>query len=153
MLKFDPSLLLQAFGITFFAIGMAARLGFWKKWYWRTKGSIYGYIPLGFMFLLYSFYEPVRVSLGSSFWMYQSLFALLIVVGAWWSFRPPDFIKPSWVGWIEAYPRDVRQAMEHAAADDPNWESHVTSPEAVEAWVKTLRIKKPRSKTNTKAKK
>ena len=153
MLKFEPSLLLQAFGIIFLAIGMAARLGLWKKWYWRTKGSMYGYMPLGLMFILYSYYEPVRESLGASFWMYQSLFAILIIVGAWFSFRPPGFIKPAWVRWIEAYPKDVHQTMQDAAADDPNWESHVTTPEAIELWVKALKMKKPRSKTNSKAKK
>ena len=152
MFKLDPSLLLQAFGITFFAIGMAARLGLWKKWYWRTKGSMYGYMPLGLMFLLYSFYEPVRERLGASFWMYQSIFGILILVGAWWSFRPPWFIKPAWVRWVEAYPRDVRQAMEQAAADNADWDRHVTSPEAIEAWVKGLKMKKARSKTNFKGK-
>src|SRR5512138_2239781 len=134
MLDIDPTLLLQAFGLIFLGVGMAARLGVWKKWYWRTKGSMYGYIPLGLMFLLYSFYEPVKERLGTTFWMFQSLFLVLIAIGAWLSLRPPAFIKPTWVRWVEAHPRDVRQAMERAAKDDPDWEQHVTSPEAVESW-------------------
>jgi hypothetical protein len=153
MFDIDPTLLLQAFGLIFLGVGMAARLGVWKKWYWRTKGSMYGYMPLGLMFLLYSFYEPVKERLGTSFWMFQSLFLVLIAIGAWLSLRPPAFIKPTWVRWVEAHPKDVRQAMERAATDDPTWEQHVTSPEAVDAWARTLKFKNPRSKTNPKAKK
>ena len=153
MIKFDPSLLLQAFGLIFLTLGMAARLGIWKKWYWRSKGSMYGYIPLGLLFLLYSFYEPMKARLGASFWMFQSLFGVLILVGGWWSVRPPGFIKPTWVRWIEVYPRDVRQAMERAATDDPSWDQHVTNPEAIEAWARALKYKNPRTKANSKAKK
>jgi hypothetical protein len=153
MIKFEPSLLLQAFGLIFLALGMAARIGIWKKWYWRTKGSMYGYIPLGLLFLLYSFYEPMKARLGASFWMFQSLFGVLVLVGAWWSVRTPRFIKPAWVRWIEVYPRDVRQAMERAATDDPGWDQHVTNPEAIEAWARALKYKNPRSKANSKAKK
>ena len=153
MFNLDPTLLLQAFGLTFLGVGMAVRLGLWKKWYWRTKGSLYSYMPLGTMFLLYSLYEPMKARLGASFWMFQSLFGVLILLGVWWSLRPPAFIKPAWVRWVEAHPKDVRQAMERAATDDSTWEQHVTSQEAVEAWARALKFKNPRSKAGSKAKK
>jgi len=153
MFKFDPSLLLQAFGLIFMTLGLAARLGLWKKWYWRTKGSVYGYIPLGLMFLLYSFYGLAKERLTVPFWWFQALFAVLLIVGLWWSFRPPSFVKPAWVRWVEAYPKNITTAMEQATAEESDWDRHVTSPEAIEAWVKGLKLKKPRSKGNSKAKK
>jgi len=95
----------------------------------------------------------MKARLGASFWMFQSLFGVLILLGVWWSLRPPAFIKPAWVRWVETHPKDVRQAMERAATDDPTWEQHVTSQEAVEAWARALKFKNPRSKAGSKAKK
>ena len=47
-----------AFGVCFFALGLAARFGLWKKWYWSSRGTIYGYIPLGMVFI----YIPIIIN-------------------------------------------------------------------------------------------
>ena len=151
--NFDPTLLLQAFGFIFLSLGVAARLGLWKKWYWRTKGAVYSYVPLGLLFLVYSFNELAKARLGQYFWMYQALFGVLIVLGIWLSFRPPKFVKPAWVRWVEAQPAQVVKDMEQDALDDPNWERHVTSPEAVDTWAKSLKLKKPKPKTSSQSRK
>jgi hypothetical protein len=153
MPKLDPSLLLQAFGITFLGIGMAVRLGVWKKWYWKSRGTVYGYIPLGLVFLLYSFESLARQRLGTSYWLYQVAFGVIIAVGVWWTLRTPPFIKPAWVRWVEGHSPSVLKAMEADAQSDPNWEKHVVSEQAVEAWIRSLDIKKPKTKGSAKAKK
>lgn len=153
MFKLDPSLLLQAFGITFLGLGMAVRLGLWKKWYWRSRGTVYGYIPLGLIFLLYSFEALARQRLGTSYWLFQVSFGVIIAIGAWWTLRTPPFIKPTWVRWVEGHTASVLKAMEADAQADPNWERHVVSEQAVEAWIRGLDIKKSKSKGSTRAKK
>ena len=67
---------------------------------------------------------------------------LLLLCGLWWSVRPPAFVKPSWILWVETYPKKVYDAMADEAKDGEAWESKVVSPEAVEAWAKELSSKK-----------
>ena len=146
MLRWDPQILSTLFGVAFIAIGLAARLGLWKKWYWRTRGSVYSYVPLGALFILFTFSGQAAERLGPYHILYQGLMGLLVVLGAWWSLRPPEFVKPTWVRWVEAYPKNVYQAMLKAVEDGEVWEPHVASREDLEAWVKSLRGKKARSK-------
>jgi hypothetical protein len=102
--NFDTQLLLQAFGFIFIGIGVVARLGMWKQWYWRSKTSVYGYIPLGLIFLLVSYHDLAQERLGLNFWIYQAGYAVPILLAVWWVARTPAFVKPNWVRWIEAYP-------------------------------------------------
>lgn len=146
MFGLDAQLLLRLFGITFIALGLAARLGVWKNWYWRSRGTVYGYIPLGLLFIVYSFNALAVARLGSYYILYQGLFVLLIVWGLWWTVHPPIFIKPIWVRWVEAYPKEVFDTIVKAVEQGEKWEAHVVSPEKLELWVKSLRAKKRRSK-------
>nr|MBC7243816.1 hypothetical protein [Chloroflexota bacterium] len=146
MLGIDPQFLLRFFGVVFTALGVAARLGLWKNWYWRSRGTAYGYIPLGLLFLVYSFHSTVEARLGSYYILYQGLFVLLILCGLWWTVQPPSFIKPAWVRWVEAYPKEIYDAMMKAVEQGEKWEPHVASPEKLENWVKSLRGKKRRAK-------
>ena len=130
-----------AFGAVFVAMGIAARLGLWKSWYWRTKGSVYGYTPLGLAFFVYGFHERA-LQFGRSFVWYQGLLVVLLLLGLWWSVRPPAFAKPAWILWVERYPKKVYEAMASAAIDGEDWQSKVASPEAVDSWAKELSSKK-----------
>jgi hypothetical protein len=107
---------------------------------------VYGYVPLGLLFILYALRERAIERMGSFYLLYQAMMALLVGVGLWWSLRPPGFVRPDWVRWVEAYPQKLQQAMEQAVAAGEDWKAHVTSPEKLEAWVKTLRRKGPRSR-------
>jgi hypothetical protein len=139
MFKFDPNLLILSFGLIFTSLGIAARFGLWKKWYWQSRGSAYGYIPIGCMFILYSYYEQLKVILGSNNWLFPVFFGLLMALGIWWSLRPPSFIKPSWIRWIEKHPVNLVEAMKRAANENGDWERHVTSEDAVDAWARTIK--------------
>lgn len=146
MLGIDPAKLISLFGLTFASVGLAARLGLWTDWYWRTRGSVYSYVPLGLLFMLYAVNDQAPQRLGQYYIVYQALLALLMVVGAWWSLRPPDWIKPTWVRWVEEYPDTTREAMQKAVEDGEDWQPHMASRESLEAWVKTLRPQKAKSK-------
>jgi hypothetical protein len=151
LFNFDTPFLLRTFGLIFIGIGIVARLGIWKKWYWRSRGMVYSYIPIGVVFFLYGLNEPARARLGTFYWFYQLGYAIPVIAALWWMVRPPSFVKPDWVRWVEAYPEKTFQAMQQAAEEDPNWESHVASEQKVAAWVKSLGKgkNKPKAKSRT----
>lgn len=106
---------------------------------------MYGYIPAGLLLSVYTFEGYLREVMLVDSAPLQALMLLLVVLSVWWMFFTPGFVKPQWVRWVEAYPRQTRQAMAKAVAQggqqgqgDQWWESHVSSPEALEAWVMTL---------------
>lgn len=150
LFNFDTQLLLQAFGIIFIGIGVVVRLGLWKQWYWRSKTSVYAYIPLGIIFFMVSFNDLAREQLGVNFWVYQACYAVPVALGVWWVARTPTFVKPDWVRWVEAYPPRIYEAMQQAALKDAEWERHVTSQKEVEAWAKSLERTKLRPKAGSK---
>lgn len=146
--NFDTQLMLQAFGVIFIGLGVVVRLGTWKKWYWRSRTTIYSYIPLGLIFIMVSFNDLAKERLGANFWIYQACYAIPVLLGIWWVARTPAFVKPDWVKWIEAYPQKIYQAMQEDALADPEWERHVTSQKEVEIWAKSLERRRPKpSKT------
>jgi hypothetical protein len=149
----DPNLFLQVFGLIFIGMGGAVQLGLWKKWYWRSQGRAYGYIPVGLLFILYSFNSQAQQKLGANYWLFNVAFGALAVLSVWLFFRPPNFMKPAWVRWVEAYPPDVYKAMRETAQNDPDWDKHMSSPEAVDEWVRTLKKGKPKQKLVPKVKK
>jgi hypothetical protein len=146
MFPWDPELLLQVLGLAFIAVGLAVRMGLWKKWYWKTRGTVYGYIPLGLLFLIYSFNDLAAERLGSRYFLFQVAIGLVIALGLWWSVRPPELIKPAWVRWVERHSQAVRLVMAQDADQDKEWERHVASPEAVDAWAKALQRPKAKRK-------
>jgi len=104
------------FGGAFVIVGVIARFGFWKGWYWRSRGAAYGYVPLGLLFVVYSFSAQAREMLAGRYWLYEVLELALVVIGVWWSMRPPEFVKPAWVRRVETYPPSDREAMAQAVA-------------------------------------
>ena len=142
MFGISQQLLMWMFGAAFIAAGLAARLGRWKNWYWTTRGAVYGYTPLGLLFIVYSFNGEAQTWPSPYSQLYQVAVVLLIAVGVWWSLRPPAVVKPAWVRWVEVHPQSVWEAMAGAVKDGGEWEFHVASPEAVNAWAKALARKK-----------
>jgi hypothetical protein len=142
MFNINTQLVLQAFGLVFIGLGVVARLGIWKKWYWQSRGAAYGYIPLGILFLLYSFYTPLNDLLGSFQWVFPVSFAIILAIGLWLSIRPPFFVKPVWVRWVEKHPGYIIEAMANSAKKSSEWEQHVVSEEAVDTWARSFKAPK-----------
>lgn len=137
--------LLRLLGIGFAAAWIFVRVGYWKSWYWRSRGGPYAYLPLGVVFFLYTFQGIAEERLGSSYFLYFGGMILLVLVCLWWSLRPPSFVQPAWVRWIEEHPKRVRDAMAKEVEKNEDWEAHVESKQAVEAWARALKRKLPKS--------
>lgn len=136
--------IILVFGGLFLVVGLAIRFGLWKSWYWRNVRMVHGYIPLGLLLILYAFTEMARDKLGSSFVFFQAATILIFLVGIWWSLRPPHFMIPEWVRWVEAHPKKVVAAMIKAVRDGQDWKPKVASKEAVNAWARAIKAKLPK---------
>ncbi len=146
MIGFDPSDLMIIFGVGFMLLGIAARLGYWKKWYWGTRGGTYAYIPAGLIFILYPYDAYFKERLESYYFFYWISIIMLVVCCVWWLARPPAFIKPNWVRWIDKHPRQVKNAMAAEVEAGKAWEEHITSEAAVDQWAKRLKGRPPKKK-------
>ncbi len=148
MFGIDPSDLIIIIGVGFILLGIAARMGYWKKWYWGTRGGAYAYLPAGLVFILYTYDGYFKESLGSYYFLYWVAIILLVGCCIWWAIRPPAFIKPDWVRWIEKHPRQVKNAMAAEVEAGKAWEDYIISEDAVDQWAKSLKGKPPKKKRN-----
>jgi hypothetical protein len=145
MPEIDQVRMLQVIGGIFIALGLATRFGLYKKWYWGGRGGAYAYLPLGLMFILFTFNSWAEESLTQTmYYGYIALFGLFGVFCIWWSLKPPGFIKPRWVRWIEKHPRRVVRMMKSEVEAGEEWEEIIKSEEEVDKWAKSLRGKLPR---------
>jgi len=146
MLSFDQNQIIRLLGLGFILAGLVARIGTWKKWYWKTPKAVYGYIPLGLLFILFSFNDLAGTRLNSRYYLYLVGFGILGICVVWFSQRPMPFLKPKWVRWVEAHPKRIRNLMAQQVEDEEEWEHHLESQDAVDAWAKSLKGKPPRPK-------
>ena len=126
-------------GIFFVFFGVSIRMGFWKKLYWQSKGGIYGYIPLGLLFIWYSYFDFLTSVLSNYLSVYYIVFAGLILVAIYLSIRVPQWMKPDWILWIEKHPANIKKAMGEEAKTNESWESNVESEESVAIWARKLK--------------
>ena len=136
-------LVMQVMGMLFLAGGVAARLSLWKGWYWRSRATPYGYAPLGLLFVYYSFQQVVVREYPAHYLAYQIGAGLLIAVGVWWMIRPPGWVKPAWVRWVERHRKPIYTAMVEAIRGGEVWGPHTDSQKAVDAWARVLEKKAP----------
>jgi hypothetical protein len=142
----DPNFVIPLMGAAFIFFGISIRLGNLKQVYWKSRRSIIGYIPLGIVFIAAGFYENASKQQPLIFYLYLALFVIMVGLTIYATARPPDFMKPAWVRWVEKYPRPVQKAMAAAVEDDDEWKKNVASQAAVDAWAKQLARKLPKKK-------
>ncbi|HTX79268.1 MAG TPA: hypothetical protein VMC62_06345, partial [Longilinea sp.] len=130
----------------FVLFGILIRLGNMKQVYWKSRRSMFGYIPLGLVFLLVGYYTSFSEQAAYVFYAYIAALVVLIVFTLYVSSRPPEFIKPTWIKWVEKYPNRIQKAMRIEADVDDEWKQRVTSEAAVDAWAKELARKLPKKK-------
>ena len=133
----NPQLIISIIGVVFMALGISVRTGWWKKWYWRTRGGVYGYIPMGCLFLLYA-YESKVVQHVNNF-VLVAVYVVLATLVVFLSLKPPKWIKPTWIRWIEEMPAATQKAMRNHAKEDDEWMDFVDSRESLQKWVKQLK--------------
>lgn len=146
MFDIDTNVLLRIVGYGFMVAWVVVRAGLWKGWYWRSRGGVYAYLPLGLVFVLYSYRETIEVALGSNFTWFIVFMFLLGALCIWLSLRPPSIVKPAWVRWIDEHPSRIRKAMAEVVEENDAWEEHVLSRQAVNRWAQSLARKLPKSK-------
>jgi len=150
--NFDKQLLIQAFGVIFIALGIASRLGYWKKWYWHPRGSSYGYIPYGCIFVFYSYNDKLLDLFSPNQWIVYIIYILFFVIGLWFSISPPKFMKPAWIRWVEKYPSNIIDGMRNEAKGNTAWEVHIKNEAAVDTWAKSVKASKALKKQKAASK-
>lgn len=134
----EPQFVMQAIGLAFIVAGLLLKMGAWKSWYPHSRGGVYGYVPMGLLFILYSFQAAAQAWLGKEYFLYIVLFIGLVLLALYASLRPPRWLKPAWVQWIEKHPSRIRKAMKEDMRTNKEWQEHVASPQTVDAWARTL---------------
>ena len=130
------NLMLQLFGALFILMGLAGHLGIYKGWYWNSPNRIYGYVPIGLVFIISSFEAEIRAKLGQLGWLVVALYVVLFGLALWGFVKAPKFIKPGWVRLIEAAPKRVYAVMVQDVKSGINWRERVATPEALAQWIK-----------------
>ena len=130
--------IIRMLGIFFTLFGIAIRFGYFKKMYFGSRGGIYGYIPMGLLFILYTNYESVTAANSAYLNYYYAAFGFLIVCILYLSIRKPRWIKPTWTLWVEKFPKKVINAMAEDVKNDPEWEKNTVDETAINKWAKRL---------------
>lgn len=145
MANIDTNWLLRLLGAFFILAGLAGLSGRWKNWYWRSQKTIYGYVPLGVLFILTSFETQLLQWLGKATWAIWVIYSLLLALGMWAFIRPPKFLKPAWTHPIEEQPPWVYKAMSSEVKAGKEWRPRVETPHAIEDWIKEIKRHRPKS--------
>jgi len=129
-------------GLGFAVMGIAARAGVWKEWYWSSRRGPLSWIPLGCLLVLASVSTGAVALPAEIFGLFQGALVRLGLVSVVGAVRTPAALRPLWVRWVEGYPSDVYRMMCRAVRADADWKPHVSSQAAVDAWVQALRQEK-----------
>lgn len=138
----DPNLYIQILGVIFIFAGIMIRLGIWKGWYWRSRGGGFAYIPMGIVLILYTYIPEMQAIGGYLYYAYIGIFLIFIGLTVYFSLKPPAWMKPKWVKWVEKHPKSVVKAMKAAALEDElDWKGNLEDEESVDKLAKKYRSK------------
>jgi hypothetical protein len=142
-------LLLIAFGLVFFTMGVLARLGHFR-WIYAMKGHLVlappplvhvaTLIGFGMMFMGFLPFLPIAPEKRGDLVGYILLPLLIaIYVLAIWQ---PWWLKPAWLRWLEQEHGDIIELLwEDVRQDRWAWERRVRTQAQLEAWVAEVRRK------------
>lgn len=145
-MNLDLNLVVLLMGAVFVFFGIYIRMGNLKQVYWKSRRSVFGYIPLGLLFIMAGYYETASKQPFYIFYPYIALFVILVGLTLFVASRPPNFIKPDWIRWVEKYPNSIQKAMQAEVLDNTDWKSKLKSEADVDAWAKQLARKLPKKK-------
>lgn len=138
----DSTWIIRGLGLFFILLAFAIRTGYFKNLYWRSKGGIFGYLPMGLLFLWYAYYDQITQSTAQATYVFYLVFVVLIALTLWFALRTPQWAKPDWIKWVEKYPTHIRKRMAEEAGENKDWESLVVDEESVKKWARKLGGKK-----------
>jgi len=137
----DQIAVIRALGVFFMLFGITIRAGYWKKLYWQSRGGIFGYVPLGLLFIWYSYFDALADVFADAMVVYYAVFGLLILAIVLMSLKAPKWTKPTWITWVEKHPQKIRKYMAEEAKENAEWENKVVSQQSVDEWAKKLAAK------------
>jgi len=138
----DTTIYIRFLGVFFIVVGILVRFGIWKSWYWRSRGGAYAYVPMGMVLILYTYIQDIKIMGGYIYYGYIAIFLILIALTVYFSLKPPGWVIPKWVKWVEKHPKTVVKAMKDAAFDgDLDWKGNVDDEESVDKLAKKYRSK------------
>ncbi len=145
-MNIDLNYAISLLGIIFIGVGVFIRMGNLKQVYWRSKRGMVmvSYIPLGILFIVAGFYEAASRQGSLVFYAYIALLVVVVIATVYCAARPPDFLKPDWIRWLQKYPKTVQNAMAADVEVNEQWKENVASEAAVDAWAKKLSRKLPK---------
>lgn len=133
----DSTIYIRGLGIFFIIAGILVKLGVWKSWFWRSRGGVYAYIPMGIAFILYSYIPIFTERGGYQSTLYILIFLLTVALAIYFSLKPPVWMKPKWVHWTEKYPQSTLKAIKQAVVDrELDWKGVLDSEETTDQWIK-----------------
>lgn len=138
----NTTIYIKFLGVFFVVVGILVRFSIWKSWYWRSRGGAYAYVPMGLVLILYTYIPDMKEKGGYPYYGLIAIFLILIALTVYFSLRPPSWLIPKWVKWIEKYPKSVVKAMKEAAAEgNLEWKGNIDTEEAVDKLAKSFRSK------------
>ncbi|MCC6145956.1 MAG: hypothetical protein IT308_00155 [Anaerolineaceae bacterium] len=139
-------IVLGTFGVVFFGLWIAALLGLWKKWYWRSQsGLVYGYIGIALACLVGGFQPQLLRLFNDQQWLIDTLMILSLGIALLIAFLSPRFLKPKWIQQIECEPKWVYKEMVAQIKNGYKWQEKMVDYNTLETWIKEIK-KKPRQK-------
>ena len=144
-IQLDFPIVLSTFGVVFLALWIAALLGLWKKWYWRSQtGMVYGYIGISLASFFAAFQEQILAATNHTQWVSDGLIIVAMGLAIVLAYLSPQFLKPKWIQQIEREPKYVYKAMVAQIKDGVAWQEKLVDYYTLESWIKE--IKKTRRK-------
>ncbi|MBC7264434.1 MAG: hypothetical protein H5T64_08780 [Chloroflexi bacterium] len=140
--------MISLLGCAFLGLGILARLGVYKNWYWRPQSQlVYTFMPVGILLIGYGNRQVLLRVLGWPLCMVWTGF--LIYVAFTFGKYPPVWIKPGWVQWLEAeygeYLTDLRKDAQYSL----RWLYAIKSRQGMEKWIRDIREHSQQQKIQT----
>ena len=143
--QLDIPIMLGTFGVVFFILWIAALLGVWKKWYWRSQtGMVYGYIGISLASFIAAFQNQILEASNGAQWLSDGLIIFSLGLAIFLAYFSPKFLKPKWIRQIECEPKYVYKAMVAQINEGFVWQEKLIDYYTLESWIKE--IKKTRRK-------
>lgn len=143
MFDISSDIILRIIGGIVIIIGLSGYFGFWKRWYWRSQRSaVYGYPLLGIVCMLVSFEDQLMQKFLIKEWILIIIYIILLSMMVWFSYSPPEIIKPRFVKRIEQETNWVYRKMAAYAIKDNPWRYKAKNPKALDKWIREIKRNK-----------
>lgn len=134
-------------GLVALGVFLIVKLGLLKSWFIleRLPGllsarMIYASFPFGLSFALLTF-VPMLPGYDPDVFPYSIILLGVLLIGPlfgfWFMYKPPEWIKPDWLRWLEQeYGYCIPILIEEAQKMNRwVWEAKVRKPEGLQAWI------------------